>query len=183
MTLLFVVSWMFCGVVAVLCANESWNRRYPSQREDWTHKAVWVMFIGGPLSLLTAWISFRVAFGDREFGRFFIQTDGRNEMTSATRSAIRKWIDEGKYLYMEPDEDDVDFEHCALDDSDTNIGALAEAIESAERERCAKIADAAICVFSGPALRSEGFDLARKSIANQIRKDRGCDPPQAETKS
>lgn len=52
-----------------------------------------------------------------------------------------------------------------------------------ERERCATIADTVSCVFAGPSLHTEGFELAKSTIARQIRagamprKDRASDPP------
>lgn len=50
----------------------------------------------------------------------------------------------------------------------------------AERERCAKIAERMTCVYGGPPLRTDGFNLATKSIAREIRNtDSGCEPPQA----
>lgn len=53
---------------------------------------------------------------------------------------------------------------------------LADAIESAERERCAKIAECH--AYNGGDYKEETQD-----IAAEIRKDRGSDPPQAEIKS
>lgn len=57
------------------------------------------------------------------------------------------------------------------------IGALKlEVIEAcvwAERERCAQIAEHVTCVYSGPPLRTEGFDLAKVTIAAEIRKASG----------
>jgi glycosyltransferase involved in cell wall biosynthesis len=38
-----------------------------------------------------------------------------------------------------------------------------------ERERCAMIAERAECVYDGPSLRMEGFDLAKQAIAASIR--------------
>lgn len=45
---------------------------------------------------------------------------------------------------------------------------LRMAIQS-ERQRCAKIAESASCVYSGPALRVEGWDLCKHCISSRIR--------------
>ncbi len=39
-----------------------------------------------------------------------------------------------------------------------------------ERERCAKIAEEAVCVFDGPRIRTETWELCRTSIASEIRR-------------
>ncbi len=39
-----------------------------------------------------------------------------------------------------------------------------------ERERCAACAEQMVCVFDGPRLRSETWDLCKQAIANAIRK-------------
>lgn len=40
---------------------------------------------------------------------------------------------------------------------------------AAEREKWAKLAESATCVYEGPELRTEGFDLAKTFIASKIR--------------
>ncbi len=58
-------------------------------------------------------------------------------------------------------------------------GIFARHIDEAV-ERCAKIAEA-MPFPMGHSLRREGHEVACAIIATEIRKDRGCDPPQVET--
>lgn len=60
--------WLASGVISVILANESWDRRYPTIQKEWIDHTVWVMAIFGPISMITAWLSFRVVFGDKKFG-------------------------------------------------------------------------------------------------------------------
>jgi hypothetical protein len=65
-------------------------------------------------------------------------------MSEETRAIIRRWLKNGKYLYSGLDEVyDPNFESCSIDHPDVNLKPLADAIEAAERERCAKVAETA----------------------------------------
>lgn len=50
-----------------------------------------------------------------------------------------------------------------------DVHYMLEGFVEAERERCARVAERQSCVYSGPALRIEGFDLAKIIIAAKIR--------------
>ena len=59
-----------------------------------------------------------------------------------------------------------------FDMNDLVLRILQEAVDKgmkAERKACIKIAEGMTCVYPGPSLRVEGFDLAKASIAAAIR--------------
>ncbi len=72
-----------------------------------------------------------------------------------------------------------------VDWSRTIMAALSGDLIAAETERCAKIADGAKLaggIQESDMAQFKGYHAAAEHIAAEIRKDRGCEPPQAETK-
>lgn len=91
-------------------------------------------------------------------------------MTAETKTAIDGWIaDESMAVHhgavYDPGNDGLT---CVGIDGCVDLSELADLIETAERERCARIAESGSCVFPDR-LRAEGFELAKTSIASQIR--------------
>lgn len=103
-------------------------------------------------------------------------------MTTETKTIIDKWIEENRMgpplhgAVYDPGNEEVT---CVGIDGEVDLAELASLVESAERERCAKVAESQFEKWnSGRAFRRN----YGAEIATEIRKDRGCEPPQAETK-
>lgn len=99
-------------------------------------------------------------------------------MTKEIKSAIQKWIEDNRM--GPPIHGDVYSSNEPLTDvgidGQIDLSELADIIESAERERCAKIVDS--CEFTAPAIYSDAesvqsyFRLIRARMVAEIRKDR-----------
>ena len=102
-------------------------------------------------------------------------------MTAETKSIIEKWIEDNRMgapvngAVYDPGNEELT---CVGIDGAVDLSELATLIESAERERCAKIADKMPDCTDDNCTETEC--IVRTEIAREIRKDRGCNPPQAE---
>ncbi len=107
-------------------------------------------------------------------------------MTTKTKAVLEKWIEDNRIgapvngAVYDPGNEELT---CVGIDGEVDLSELASLIESAGRERCAKIAehfwDAMQFDAHWPIPTPEAGAL---KIAEAIRKDRSSDPPQAETK-